>query len=111
MDIPQPYKNAGICNLVAGVFNIALGGIWSLSLLASLVGICLMPVTLIAMGIGAWQCWVGYRMFSGERVQSGTAAIIGGITGLLMLGFPAAALSAGAFMLAGDPTAKDYLEG
>ncbi len=112
MDAPQPYRTAAICNLIAGGFNIVINAMWCLALLSSCVGVVLLPLPLIAMGIGGWQAWVGLQMHNGARVPTASsAAIAGAVTGFFSGSWLSTGLGIFAYLQTQDPDAQAYLTG
>jgi len=106
VEVPAEYKNAGLGNLIGG----ALGALASLSIL--LMSFCLGFWYLFFAAAHAWQAYVGWQMYNGERVPSGkTAAIVGLVCGIFGLNIFAIAGSGFAFLMLGKPEVQGYLEG
>lgn len=112
MDVPQPYKNAAMCNIVGGLFNIAVNGLWALSLISSCVGIVVVPLPAIVMAIGAWQAWVGLKMNNGERVENAAmVALVGAVVGFFSLSWLSTGLGVFSYLQAQDAESVAYLQG
>lgn len=105
MEVPAPYKNAGIANLAGGILNI-LGGV---SLLLSTM--CLGVWFLVGIGAGAYQAYIGWQMFQGQPIPNGKMGAIVGIVGALFGWNPLALLCGiGGFVLVGNDEVKGWLE-
>lgn len=101
-----------MCNIVAGVFNVMVNGMWILALISSCFGVVLIPVPLVLAAVGGWQAYVGLQMNSGQRVpQAAAAAMAGAITGFFSLSWVSLALGIFAYLQVNDPDAKAFLEG
>lgn len=112
MDAPQPYRTAAICNIVGGLFNILVNGMWILALISSCFGVVLIPVPLVLCGVGAWQAYVGMQMNGGQRVPNAAmVAMVGAITGFFSLSWLSLGLGIFAYLQVNDPDAKAFLEG
>ncbi len=106
MEVPAEYKNAGLGNLIGG----ALGALASLSIVVATL--CFGFWYLIFAAAHAWQAYVGWQMYNGERVPSAkTASIVGLVCGIFGFNIFAIAGSGFAFMMLGKPEAQGYLEG
>lgn len=108
MDTPADYKNAGICNLVAGIVNVGLAGIWVLSL----IWVCVGLLWLVPMAIGAWQAWVGYQMMQEQRDPNArNAALVGMVVSVVNCNLIALACSVVGWVMLDKPEVKAWLEG
>ncbi len=108
MEVPAEYKNAGLGNLIGGAF----GAISQLLLGLSLLIICVGVINLGLAAAHAWQAYVGWQMFNGERVQNGKTAAIVGLVGSVLSFNPISLAGSGfAFMMLGKPEVQGYVEG
>lgn len=107
MEVPAPYKTAGIVNLVCGAFTLITNLMWALSLLLFCVGV----FWLIPAAAGGYQAWIGWQMYNGEPSPAAKNAAIAGIVGALFGINPLTALgSVFAFMQIGNDDVKGWLE-
>jgi hypothetical protein len=107
MEAPQPYKTAGLLNLVGGLFNITTGLVWTLSLLLVCVGV----FWIVPMAMGAFQLFIGIGMQSGKlNGNAKLATIMGIVAGVLNFNPVTIILSVIAYMQLGDPEVAGFLE-
>lgn len=107
MEVPAPYKTAGLINLICGSLTALVNLGWALSLIVVCVGL----FWLIPAAAGAYQAWIGWQMFNGTPTPAAKNAAIAGIVGSLF-GFNilSAAGSVFAFMQVGNDEVKGWLE-
>ncbi len=107
MEAPQPYKTAGIVNMICGVLNI----FFSLSMIMGLIWVCIGIWWFIPAAASAYQTYVGWQMYNGQATNAAKNASIAGMAGaffsgnwLLILG------GAFAFMQVGNDEVAGWLE-
>ena len=107
MEVPAPYKTAGIVNLACGAFTALTNFLWFFSL----VWICIGVFWLIPMAAGGYQAWIGWQMYNGTpspaAKNAAIAGIVGGLFGMNIFTF---AGSVFAFMQVGNDEVKGWLE-
>ncbi len=107
MEVPAPYKTAGICNLISG----ALGVMFNLMWVLSLIWVCIGVFWLIPAAAHGYQAWIGWQMYNGEpspaAKNAAIAGIVGGIFGFNIFSI---GLSGFAFMQVGTDEVKGWLE-
>jgi hypothetical protein len=107
VEVPAPYKTAGICNLASG----ALGVLYNFGFFISTIWFCVGLYFLIPLAAHGYQAWIGYQMFNGEPSPAAkNAAIAGAVGGLFSFNIIALGLSAFAFMQIGNDEVKGWLE-
>ena len=107
MEVPAPYKTAGMVNLVCGAFSALTNLMWVLSL----IWICIGVFWLLPAAAGGYQAWIGWQMYNGEPSPAAkNAAIAGMVGGLFGFNILTAAGSAFAFMQVGNDEVKGWLE-
>ncbi len=107
MEAPKEYKDAGAMLMFGGALNIITAGIWVLSL----IWVCIGIMWLVPMAVGAWQAFVGWKMYSGEVQGTSKIAAIAGMVSAFFNLNPIAFVCGLLGMLNVDkPDAKAFLE-
>lgn len=107
MEAPQPYKTAGLVNMICGAFNL----LYSLGMVLSLIWVCIGIWWLIPAAASGFQAFIGYQMYSGQvSPQAKNSAIAGIAGGLCSFNLLCAAGSVFAFMQVGDDEVVGWLE-
>jgi hypothetical protein len=107
VEVPAPYKTAGMINLVCGGLSVMVNLMYVLSMLVICVGL----FWLIPAAAGAYQAYIGWQMYNGEPSPAAkNAAIAGIVSGLLTFNLLSAAGSVFAFMQVGNDEVKGWLE-
>src|SRR5258708_4826617 len=105
MEAPQPYKTAGLLNLIGGLFNALTGFVFC----ASFIWVCVGPFWLIPMGMGMYQLFIGVGMQGGKaNGNAKMASIIGIVAGVLNMNPVPLILSVVAYMQLGDPEVAGF---
>lgn len=107
MEVPAPYKTAGIVNVACGAFTLLTNLMWVLSL----IWVCIGIFWLIPAAAGGYQAFIGWQMYQGQPSSAAKNAAIAGIVGALF-GFNIFTVlgSAFAFMQVGNDEVKGWLE-
>lgn len=107
MDAPEAYKNAGLANLVGGIFGAMANSVIGLTFLMMCIGV----FWIVPFGASLWQAYVGYQMYQGQAVGSAKMAAIAGIVSGLF-GLNPIAIIAGIFamMQVNQPDVAGWLE-
>jgi hypothetical protein len=107
VEVPAPYKTAGMVNLICGAFSVFV----NLMMVLSLIWVCIGVLWLIPAAAGGYQAWIGWQMYNGEPSPAAKNASIAGIVaGLFSMNILCAAGSAFAFMQVGNDEVKGWLE-
>lgn len=105
MEVPAPYKTAGIINLVCGGLNLFI------NLMVVLGSFCFAFPWLLPAAAGGYQAYIGWQMYNGEPSPAAkNAAIAGIVSGLFSFNLLTLAGSAFAFMQVGNDEVKGWLE-
>ena len=107
MEAPQPYKTAGLMNLIGGVFTLMTSLMWVLSF----IWVCIGVFWFVTAAMGAWQAFIGWQMYNGQvspQAKMSTMVGIGG--GLLSFNIFAIGASVFGFMQLGDDEVVGWLE-
>ena len=107
MDAPTAYKNAGLANLIGGVFSaLAAFGV-GLSFLMLCIGV----IWIVPFGLACWQAWVGWQMYNGQAVGNAkTVSIVGIVAALCSFNILAAAAGAFAMLQCNEPDVAGWIE-
>lgn len=107
MEVPAPYKTAGLVNLICGGLTVMVNLMWVLSL----IWICIGILWLIPAAAGGYQAYIGWQMYNGEpspaAKNAAIAGIVGGVFGFNLI---SAAGSVFAMMQVGNDDVKGWLE-
>jgi len=107
VEAPQPYKTAGIVNMVCGIFNL----LYSASMILSLIWVCVGAWWIIPAAASAFQIFIGFQMYQGQvSPQAKNSAIAGIAGGLMSFNILCAIGSVFAFMQVGDDEVVGWLE-
>jgi uncharacterized membrane protein HdeD (DUF308 family) len=107
VEVPAPYKTAGLVNLICGGWTV----MWNLAVAVSLLVACIGVFWLIPAAAGGYQAYIGWQMYNGEPTPAAKNAAIAGIVGGLFGFNPfTAAGSIYAFMQVGNDEVKGWLE-
>ncbi|MEZ4237519.1 MAG: hypothetical protein R3F59_15510 [Myxococcota bacterium] len=107
MEVPAPYKTAGLVNLVCGGFGVMVNLMWVLAMIWVCVGI----LWLIPAAASGYQAYIGWQMYNGEPSPAAkNAAIAGIVAGVFGFNIVSLAGSAFAMMQVGNDEVKGWLE-
>lgn len=107
MEVPAPYKTAGIVNLACGAFTVITNLLWVLSM----IWVCIGVFWLIPAAAGGYQAWIGWQMYNGQPSPAAKNAAIAGIVGGLFGFNIITAIGSGfAMMQVGNDEVKGWLE-
>jgi hypothetical protein len=107
VDAPTAYKNAGLGNLIGGLFS----AFTAFAMLMSLIWVCIGVFWLIPLGASCWQAFVGWQMYQGQPVANAkTASIVGVVSALCSFNMVAAMGGGFAMMQFNEPDVAGWLE-
>lgn len=105
MEVPAPYKTAGIVNLVCGGVSLFV------NVMVVLSTFCIAFPWLLPAAAGGYQAWIGWQMYNGEPSPAAKNAAIAGIIAGVCTFNPLSLLgSIFAFMQVGNDEVKGWLE-